>query len=181
MSSWRRTASSTSAATIQAPEGAKEVIATLHRWMSDFSLTIEDVIADGRHGLDRNRARGVNTGSVHGACADRVARRVDVIDIGRFENGQLVEHWGIADQLGLMLQLGFVPGRGPAPVAGGRVLAGVALGGIVGVGVGALRARDLRLRHDGIAAQTAEVIERTPAAIGVLLEEGRSCPRSGRG
>jgi hypothetical protein len=25
-----------------------------------------------------------------------------------------VEHWGIADQLGMMLQLGFVPGRSSA-------------------------------------------------------------------
>ncbi len=96
-------------------EGAKEVIATLHRWMSDFSLTIEDVIADGDMVWTRNRARGVNTGSVMGHAPTGSRVEIDVIDIGRFENGKLVEHWGIADQLGLMLQLGFVPGRGPAP------------------------------------------------------------------
>jgi hypothetical protein len=37
---------------------------------------------------------------------------VDVIDIGRFEDGKLVEHWGIADQLGLLLQVGFDPRAG---------------------------------------------------------------------
>lgn len=40
---------------------------------------------------------------------------VDVIDIGRFKDGKLVEHWGIADQLGLMLQIGAVPGKRPEP------------------------------------------------------------------
>ena len=43
-------------------EGAKEVIRFLHRGMSDFSLTIEDLVADGDMVWTRNRARGVNTG-----------------------------------------------------------------------------------------------------------------------
>jgi predicted ester cyclase len=34
---------------------------------------------------------------------------VDVIDIGRFADGKLVEHWGIADQMGLLVQVGFDP------------------------------------------------------------------------
>ncbi|MEO8572215.1 MAG: ester cyclase [Chloroflexota bacterium] len=99
-------------------EGAKEVSRTLHRWMSDFSLTIEDLVADGDKVWTRNRARGVNTGSVMGNPPTGKAFESDVIDILRFENGQLVEHWGIADQLGLMLQLGIVPGprRDAAPV-----------------------------------------------------------------
>jgi predicted ester cyclase len=100
-------------------DGAKEVIGTLHRWMSDFSLTIEDLVVDGDTVWTRNRARGVNTGSVMGNPPTGRTVEVDVIDIGRFEDGKLVEHWGIADQLGLMLQLGVIPGprREPAPVA----------------------------------------------------------------
>ena len=99
-------------------EGAKEVIRTLHRWMSGFSLTIEDLVADGDKVWTRNRARGVNTGSVMGNPPTGRMVEVDVIDIGRFEDGKLVEHWGIADQLGLMLQLGLVPGprRDTTPV-----------------------------------------------------------------
>lgn len=96
-------------------DGAKEVIETLHRWMSDFTLSIEDLIAEGDMVWARNRARGVNTGPFMGHAPTGRSVDVDVIDIGRFENGRLVEHWGIADQLGLMLQLGLVPGRDPAP------------------------------------------------------------------
>ena len=93
------------------PDGAKEVVRTLHRWMSDFSLTIEDVAVAGDTVWSRNRARGTNTGSVMGSAPTGKLVDVDVIDIVRFEDGMVVEHWGIADQLGLMLQIGAVPSR----------------------------------------------------------------------
>lgn len=96
-------------------DGAKQVIHFLHRGMSDFSLTIEDLVADGDVVWTRNRARGVNTGSIMGNPPSGKTVEVDVIDIGRFKDGKLVEHWGIADQLGLMLQIGAVPGKRPEP------------------------------------------------------------------
>jgi predicted ester cyclase len=97
-------------------DGAKEVIRTLHRWMSDFSLTIEDVAVAGDVVWARNRARGVNTGSVMGNPPSGRLVEIDVIDIVRFEHGRVVEHWGIADQLGMMLQLGLMPARERAAV-----------------------------------------------------------------
>jgi predicted ester cyclase len=98
-------------------DGAKDVIRTLHRWMTYFSLTIEDLVVDGDKVWSRNRARGINTGSVMGNPPSGKAVDVDVFDIGRFEGGKLIEHWGVADQLGLMLQIGAIPGRRePSPV-----------------------------------------------------------------
>lgn len=93
-------------------EGAWAVATTLHRWMSDFSLTVEDIAVAGDIVWTRNRARGINTGSVMGNSPSGKAIDVDVIDILRFENGIAVEHWGIADQVGLMQQIGAVPGGG---------------------------------------------------------------------
>jgi predicted ester cyclase len=90
-------------------EGAKGVARALHRWMSDFSLTVEDVAISGNVVWTRNRATGVSTGSVMGFGPTGGVVEVDVIDIGRFEDGMLVEHWGIADQMGLLLQVGFDP------------------------------------------------------------------------
>jgi len=95
-------------------EGVKQVIRTLHHWMSDISLTVEDIVADGDMVWARNRARGVNTGAVMGNAPTGRSVELDVIDIARFEDGRIVEHWGIADQLGMMLQLGLMPGRQPA-------------------------------------------------------------------
>ena len=33
---------------------------------------------------------------------------IDVMDIARVENDQIVEHWGIPDRFNLMMQLGFL-------------------------------------------------------------------------
>jgi predicted ester cyclase len=90
-------------------EGAKAVAKYLHRSMSDFSLTVEDIVVDGDKVWTRNRARGISSGSVMGFGPTGKPVEVDVIDIGRFEDGMCVEHWGIADQLGLLLQVGFDP------------------------------------------------------------------------
>jgi predicted ester cyclase len=102
----------------QGLEGAKGVARTVHRWMSDFSLTVEDIAVSGDVVWTRNRARGINTASVMGFGPTGGTVELDVIDIGRFEDGRLVEHWGIADQLGLLLQVGFDP-RAAAPSQGG--------------------------------------------------------------
>jgi predicted ester cyclase len=99
-------------------EGAKEVVGTLHRWMTDFSLTVEDLAIAGDTVWTRNRARGVNTGSVMGSPASGRPVEIDVIDIVRFADGRVVEHWGVADQVGLMQQVGAIPGR-PRPVTAG--------------------------------------------------------------
>jgi predicted ester cyclase len=87
-------------------DGGKAVVRTLHGWMSDFSLTVEDLAVNGDTVWTRNRARGVNTGSVMGRPPSGRPVEVDVIDILRFEDGRAVEHWGVADQLGMMLQVG---------------------------------------------------------------------------
>ena len=90
-------------------DGAKQVARTLHRWMTGFSLTVQDIAVSGDTVWTRNRASGINTAAVMGYGPSGRAVEVDVIDIGRFADGKMVEHWGIADQLGLLLQIGFDP------------------------------------------------------------------------
>jgi predicted SnoaL-like aldol condensation-catalyzing enzyme len=34
---------------------------------------------------------------------------IDVIDIVRVKDGKIVEHWGVPDQLGMLLQTGLFP------------------------------------------------------------------------
>lgn len=92
-------------------DGAKQVATTLHRSMSDFSLTVEDVAVSGDLVWTRNRARGINTGSVMGNPPTGKAVEVDVFDVCRFKDGKVVEHWGVADQVGLLLQVGGMPPR----------------------------------------------------------------------
>jgi predicted ester cyclase len=95
-------------------EGTKATITTLHTWFSDFELTIVKLAADGDTVWSLNRARGVNTGSVMGFPPTGKSFETDVMDVARFEDGKLVEHWGVPDQLGLLIQLGLAPR--PQPV-----------------------------------------------------------------
>lgn len=96
-------------------EGAKETIRTLHDWFSDFSLTIADLIADDDQVWIRAIARGINTGEVLGRPATGRPFEITVFDQMRFRDGLMVEHWGVPDQLGLLVQLGLF-GR-PEPAA----------------------------------------------------------------
>ena len=95
--------------------GAEETIRTLHRWFSHFELVIQDIVAEGDMVWARNRARGVNTGSVMGHPPTGKPMEIDVIDIARMESGKIVEHWGVPDQLGLLMQLDLLPRPAPSP------------------------------------------------------------------
>ena len=97
-------------------EGTKDTIRTLHDWFSDFRLEIVDVIADGEMVWIRNRATGINTGSVFGRPPTGRPIDITVIDIVRVVDGRIVEHWGVPDQLGMLVQLGLF-GRPEAPAA----------------------------------------------------------------
>jgi predicted ester cyclase len=96
-------------------EGVKATIAVLHEWFSDFELTISKITADGDTVCALNRARGINTGSVMGFPPTGKPFEIDVMDVARFKNGLVVEHWGVPDQLGLLIQLGLI--QRPQPVA----------------------------------------------------------------
>jgi len=94
--------------------GAKQVARTLNQWHSEFSLTVEDIARSGDVIWTRNRARGVNTGSVMGQPPTGKPIDLTVFDVVRVRDGKVVEHWGVADQLGMLLQLGIAPSGPPA-------------------------------------------------------------------
>jgi predicted ester cyclase len=97
-------------------DGAKGTIQTLHTWFSDFKLEILDLVATDDTVWIRNRATGVNTGSVMGRPATGRSLDITVMDIVRFNDGKIVEHWGVPDQLGMLIQLGLF-GRPEASTA----------------------------------------------------------------
>jgi predicted ester cyclase len=99
-------------------DGVKETIRTLHEWFSDFELTIDDLVAQGDLVWIRATGRGINTGSVFGRPPTGRQIEITVFDQARFRDGRLVEHWGVPDQLGLLIQLGLFGRPEPAPVGG---------------------------------------------------------------
>ena len=99
-------------------EGTKETIRTLHAWFSEFELTIDDLVAQGDQVWMRATGGGLNTGSIFGRPPTGRRAVITVFDQVRFRDGRIVEHWGVPDQLGLLMQLGLFGRPEPAPVGG---------------------------------------------------------------
>lgn len=90
-------------------DGVKKGIRNLHKAFPDFSLTIEDMILDGNKVWGRMTGRGTHKGKFGPMYPTGKTFEITVIDIARFENGKIVEHWGVPDRLSLMEQLGMKP------------------------------------------------------------------------
>jgi predicted ester cyclase len=99
------------------PESVKAVITTLRRSFSDLALTIEAISSDGDTVWARLRSAGTNDGPFFGNPPTGKRMAIDVIDVVRFENGRMVEHWGVADRLGVLLQLGLAPRPAAVPAS----------------------------------------------------------------
>jgi predicted ester cyclase len=98
------------------PEGVKRTAAALRSAFPDFTLIIQDLAVDGDKVWARQRGGGTNLGSFFGRSATGKTAHIEVYDVARFENGKMVEHWGVPDQLGMMFALGLIesPSRQPA-------------------------------------------------------------------
>jgi predicted ester cyclase len=60
--------------------------------------------------VTRKTFHGTHQGEFMGILATGRAVTFDVIDIVRYQDGRLAEHWNVVDQLELMRQLGVVQG-----------------------------------------------------------------------
>jgi predicted ester cyclase len=88
--------------------GFKDDIRSLRAGFPDFHLTIEDSIANADTVWMRMTARGTNSGPFMGPpTGKRFA--VTVMDVCRFADGKIIEHWGSPDRFALMAQLGLLP------------------------------------------------------------------------
>ncbi len=87
-------------------QGVKASIANLRSAFPDFKLTFEDLIASADKTWAHMTARGTHRGPFMGLSPTGKTFAITVIDICRFENGKIAEHWGVADRLSLMRQIG---------------------------------------------------------------------------
>jgi len=87
-------------------EGFKSSIQFLRNSFADFSLTVEDLIIDGDKICARMTGRGTSTKEFMGYPSTGNSFEITVVDICRFENGKIVEHWGVPDRFHMMKQLG---------------------------------------------------------------------------
>lgn len=93
-------------------EGLQADIQFLRTAFPDFTLTIEDMIADGDKVWARMTGRGTNSGGFMGPPNGK-SFEISVFDQVRFQDGRIVEHWGSPDRFALLAQLGMLPQRKP--------------------------------------------------------------------
>jgi steroid delta-isomerase-like uncharacterized protein len=96
-------------------EGTLDFFRALLTSFPDIQMNVEDLLADGDKTMARVRLTGTHRGDFMGVPATGAGVDMELIDIMRFDGAGLVcEHWGVADMLTLMQQLGVVPTGPPA-------------------------------------------------------------------
>lgn len=91
-------------------EGVLEFFRMYRAAFPDLRFDPQDVIASDDKVVVRVRATGTNSGDFMGMPATGKSMDIQLVDIVRFDDGGLGrEHWGVADVMTMMQQLGVVP------------------------------------------------------------------------
>jgi steroid delta-isomerase-like uncharacterized protein len=91
-------------------ESLKQTVVRMAGGLSNVAFEIEDVIAEGDRVAVRVTARATHKGDFMGVPAAGKSYEIAEIHIFRLEDGLIVEHWHVADMLGMMKQIGALPG-----------------------------------------------------------------------
>jgi steroid delta-isomerase-like uncharacterized protein len=91
-------------------EAMNTVITTCRAAFHGLHVTIDDLMADGDRVTCRFTARGVHNGEFMGLPPTGKGIEMTGIEIFRLRDGRIAELWGEANLMGLMQQLGILPG-----------------------------------------------------------------------
>ena len=94
-------------------EGFKQFVTSLRTAFPDLHYTIDDSIEAGDKFVTRLTASGTMRGEFAGMPATGKHATWTEIHIVRVANEHVVEHWGLVQELGMLVQLGVIaaPGR----------------------------------------------------------------------
>lgn len=92
------------------PDGQKQVVSLYRSAFSDTRITVEDQIAEGDMVATRWVGRGTHDGEFMGVPPSGNHAEVAGITINRIEEGMIAESWTNYDVMGMMRQIGAVPG-----------------------------------------------------------------------
>ena len=89
-------------------DGARQLFASMLEGLPDLSVTIDDMVSEADKVWARSTWRGTHKGEFQGIPATNKEVTFGVIDVVRFSDGKVVEHWGVTDTFSLMMQLGVI-------------------------------------------------------------------------
>jgi predicted ester cyclase len=87
-------------------EYVKQLFTIYRNAFPDLKITINDLIAEDNKVACYTTFSGTNTGPLMGMQPTNKTMVVDQMDICTFRNGKVSEHWGVADMMSMMNQLG---------------------------------------------------------------------------
>ena len=90
------------------PQGPSQFLSLHLNAFPDVKATVEDLLADGDKVVALVSYRGTQQGAFRDVSATGKPITVMGINIFRIVNGKIVEHWGLADRLSALQQLGVV-------------------------------------------------------------------------
>lgn len=90
-------------------EETKRIIGSFMGAFPDLQWHIDDIVAEGDKVVTRMTARATHTGFYMGLPPTGKQINCSVLGIARVDNGKIVEHWGVTDELAMMSQLGLLP------------------------------------------------------------------------
>jgi len=88
----------------------KQWFATFSTAFPDGYTTIADMVAEGDKVVARTTFNGTHQAEMQGIPATSKSVSIPSITIFRLDNGKIAEGWLISDDLGMMRQLGVIPG-----------------------------------------------------------------------
>ena len=97
---------------VRGPEAEQRLIAMYLAAFPDLRFTLEHLVAEGDIVAARLTARGTHRGELLGIPATGRQVTLAVMDLYRLSGGKIAEQWVLIDALGLLQQLGAVPGPG---------------------------------------------------------------------
>jgi steroid delta-isomerase-like uncharacterized protein len=92
------------------PRGMKELIGAYHNAVKDARWDVQAMLKDGDTVVTRWTGSGTHTGDLLGIAPTGKRVNVDGIWMHRIAGGKIVESWNCWDMLGMLQQLGVVPG-----------------------------------------------------------------------
>ncbi|MGH2617515.1 MAG: ester cyclase [Thermomicrobiales bacterium] len=95
---------------VRGPEGLKQFVTTFRAAFPDLRLSIADQVAEGDKVVTRYTITGTHHGPLQGIPATEKRVSWTGITIHRLADGKLAEAWVNLDMLGLLQQVGGMPG-----------------------------------------------------------------------